>query len=144
MPRMKSAAATATKRSMGKRINEDASERHGGKYKGGKAEWAIDVGCRPSHRVVHFTVACELISSSMEIISYNVSSFLPLVTLDIPNYSSTMERLMLCHREAAGKMARWHVLYRSDVSERRGVAGRQAASRVVPLIRKRRYKFCPF
>ena len=69
MPRMKSAAATATKRSMGKRINEDASERHGGKYKGGKAEWAIDVGCRPSRRVVHFTVACELISSTMEIIS---------------------------------------------------------------------------
>lgn len=69
MPRMKSAAATATKRSMGKRINEDASERHGGKYIGGKAEWAIDVGCRPSHRVVHFTVACELIRSTMEIIS---------------------------------------------------------------------------
>ena len=57
-----SKSAAATKRIVGDtRINEDASEGHGAKYKVGKAVWAIDVGdVVYTCTVVHFTVACQL------------------------------------------------------------------------------------
>ena len=77
-----SKSAAATKRIVGDtRINEDASEGHGAKYKVGKAVWAIDVGdVVYTCTVVHFTVAWWHMPTNMihptEIISMRSKHFI--------------------------------------------------------------------